>query len=246
MDVDGLSDPARRPSVALAAVALALLAGACQSGPSSNAAVSRPDHSVDLPDARRSDAPSSSDATRADARTDSRPPRDATHGADARARDATTHDAGRPDATTAPGDGGAKDAGVDVGVIQDSGVPLDVVVGDATSSGPPPGMDSGAPDSPADAPKLDACGVCDRVWVCNGFADTWVSTSSDACAYIRSGVTAATLYCENGNDTINYPAATDADDSQTAGVWQQTSSGLTLTYFAFGTPMVITCVPPGS
>lgn len=156
-----------------------------------------------------------------------------------RGPDATTHDAG-----PAPG----KDAGVDAsGSVPDATSPandgddedaaFDGNFGDVIVIGPPP-MDSSIPDAAPDAPKLDACGICDRVWVCNGFADTWVSTGSEGCADIRGTATVATLYCENG-DTINYPSATGND-----GTWAITSTGLALYYDNLGGGTVeIDCVP---
>jgi hypothetical protein len=152
-------------------------------------------------------------------------PRDAAHDA--------PHEASQGDATTTP-DSGQLDA-----TFLDGGYP------DVTYTiGPPPPVDANYPDVFSDGPKINACGVCDRVWVCNGFSDVWVSTSTDSCAYIRDDETLATLYCEDGFDTLNYPAFSEAGVDQTAGTWSGSSAGLTLTYFALGTPMVISCVPP--
>jgi len=102
-----------------------------------------------------------------------------------------------------------------------------------------PGVDGGGsvPDSAPDAPKLDACGICDRVWVCNGFADSWVSTGPYACADVRHGITVATLYCQHG-DTIKYADATNND-----GTWAKTATGLALYYNDFSSTMEIDCTP---
>ena len=84
---------------------------------------------------------------------------------------------------------------------------------------------------------LDACGICDRVWVCNGFADNWVSVGPHACADIRGMTTVATLYCVSG-DTINFPDPTSND-----GTWAVTSTGLALYYNSLGGTVEIDCVP---
>ena len=83
---------------------------------------------------------------------------------------------------------------------------------------------------------MDACGICDRVWVCNGFADPWVSAGPDECA--DSG-NSTTLYCVNG-DTINYPSA---DPSENDGTWAVTSTGLALYFNSLQGTVEIDCVP---
>jgi hypothetical protein len=84
---------------------------------------------------------------------------------------------------------------------------------------------------------VDACGICDRVWVCNGFPDNWVSTGPDSCADIRSGTTVATLFCVNG-DTIDY-----ADPNNNDGTWAVTSTGMSLYYNSLEGSVEIDCVP---
>jgi hypothetical protein len=160
-----------------------------------------------------------------------------------RAPDATTHDTGATsgrdaghDATVSPPDATSRqnDAGDDA---DDEDASFDGNFGDVIVIGPPQ-LDSSIPDASPDAPRLDACGICDRVWVCNGFPDTWTSTGPQSCADIRGTTTVATLYCENGN-TINYPSATGND-----GSWVATATSLTLTYNDLGGGTVeIDCVP---
>ena len=101
----------------------------------------------------------------------------------------------------------------------------------------PPDVTVKLPDAAPDAPKLNACGICDRKWNCNGFTDTWESTGADSCADVRSGHAVVTLYCENG-DTIDFPSATDND-----GTWSQSSTGLAIDFNSFGSVMEIDCVP---
>jgi len=139
------------------------------------------------------------------------------------------------------GSGGDGAGGTDGrGPSGDTGAPeaggFDVIV-----IGPP---DTGVtlPDAATDGSGIDACGICDRVWVCNGFSDHWVSMGPDACADVRQTsmgpATVATLYCQNG-DTINYASAMN-----NAGMWMTTPTGLALLYDNVGGGTVeIDCVP---
>ena len=95
---------------------------------------------------------------------------------------------------------------------------------------------SSSSSSSSSSGGVDACGICDRVWVCNGFADPWVSAGPDECA--DSG-NSTTLYCVNG-DTINYPSA---DPSENDGTWAVTSTGLALYFNSLQGTVEIDCVP---
>ena len=156
-------------------------------------------------------------------------------GADAaRAADAVADVTVHPDATSR--DASSQDTGVSDS-SGDQGAP-GFDAGDSPIIGPP---DTGTVnvDATRDGPPLDACGICDRTWVCNGFPDSWVSTGPQACADIRRGTAVATLYCEHG-DTINYPDPTNND-----GTWSVTATGLALVYNSLGGgTMEIDCVPP--
>jgi hypothetical protein len=136
--------------------------------------------------------------------------------------------------------GGESGASGDSSAGTDSSAPADssgegdsATLADTTS----PPVDSGAPDVTMEAAALDACGICDRVWICNGFADTWVSAGSQACADVRSGTTVATLYCAQG-DTINY-----ADPNNNDGTWATTPEGLALYYNSLQGTVEIDCTP---
>ena len=157
--------------------------------------------------------------------------------------EAATADVAGKDAKTGPSDGGGLDVTTTTGdatvpdAFSNDGDPFfDGNLGDVIVIGPPQ-VDSSIPDSGPDAPVLDACGICDRVWVCNGITDTWRSSGPEACADIRGTTTVATLYCEHGN-TINFP-----DPMNNDGTWSKTSTGLALDYYGLEGVMEIDCVP---
>jgi hypothetical protein len=129
------------------------------------------------------------------------------------------HDRSTPSEPDADDAGAAtKDAGHDAA----SDATFDVLyVGDVETVGHPDVLVR-LPDAAPDAPKLDACGVCDRDWDCNGFTNVWESTGPESCAEVRNGEAVITLYCENGN-TIDSPTA-----GGSAGIWSVTASGLVL------------------
>jgi hypothetical protein len=89
----------------------------------------------------------------------------------------------------------------------------------------------------AEAGFANACGICDRVWVCNGFADNWVSVGPTACADIRQGTAVATLYCSQA-DTINY-----ADPNDNDGTWSFMGDELVLDYNSLEGTVEIDCYP---
>jgi hypothetical protein len=88
-----------------------------------------------------------------------------------------------------------------------------------------------------DAGGPNACDICDRVWVCNGFADNWVSVGPTACADIRQGTTVATLYCTEA-DTIDY-----SDPNNNDGTWSLMGDELVLDYNSLEGTMEIDCYP---
>jgi hypothetical protein len=138
-------------------------------------------------------------------------------------QDATiTAEASPPDDATTP----ENEAGDDSGSF-------DANFGDVIMIGPPP-VDASCPDAASDAPKLDACGICDRVWNCNGFPQVWVSMGPDACKDTKN---MTILYCENGN-TIGFP-----DPANNYGSWMITSTGLALDFNGLSGTMEIDCTP---
>jgi hypothetical protein len=155
--------------------------------------------------------------------------------------DATMHDA-----PTTSGDVGLSDAAGDAkvqpgedtsteeGGITDGAFDLDGF--DVIVIGPPDAEH--VPDATPDGPVLDACGICDRSWTCNGFTDRWVSTGPQSCGDDRNGNIVTTLFCENG-DTIGFP-----DPTNNYGTWSTTPTGMTLLFNNLGGGTVeIDCVP---
>jgi hypothetical protein len=181
------------------------------------------------------------DADREDHSVHVTPAVDAGH--DASVEDATVKDATRDvyspketstvDVKSSPAD--ATEAGIpDVQYFDDY-----IIVGDVMTVGPPI-VDATTCDAASGNPDVDACDICNRTWVCNGFADPWVSTSATSCAYFRGCTAVVTLYCVGGHDTIDYSDPTNND-----GTWATTSTGLALYYNDVGGGTVeIDCVPP--
>ena len=156
--------------------------------------------------------------------------------ADAHTSDVGTLDARGPsqDATVTPEAAAPNDATTPENDANDDSGGFDASFGDVIIIGPPP-VDASFPDSASDGPKLNACGICDRVWNCNGFSQGWVSTGPEACTNTHNDTI---LYCENGN-TINFADATNND-----GSWMVTSTGLTIDFNNLGGGTVeFDCIP---
>ena len=161
------------------------------------------------------------------------PGQDAPFGADTGV-DATMRDAPSVDAKLETSvDASALESGLGDGGFNLDGFDLDGF--DVIVIGPP---DVHVPDASPDAPVLNACGVCDRTWVCNGFSDKWVSTGPQSCGDDRNGNIVISIFCEHG-DTIGVP-----DPANNSGTWMTTPTGMTLDFSMLGGgTMEIDCVP---
>lgn len=116
--------------------------------------------------------------------------------------------------------------------------------GATTDPGKPknPGGDAGRdaaqrPDASRDAGlnpdgNPGACGVCDRIWVCNNFAQYWASEADGRCVNQKNRTG---LRC-NG--------ILDGTSANNVGTWTGDANGLTLNFNNLGGgTYVITCVP---
>jgi hypothetical protein len=91
---------------------------------------------------------------------------------------------------------------------------------------------AGRPDAAAEASGANACGICDRTWVCNNFAAYWASESDGRCVNQanRTG-----LRC---NGVLDGPTA------RNVGTWSGNAASLTLNFQSLnGGTHVITCAP---
>jgi hypothetical protein len=119
---------------------------------------------------------------------------------------------------------------------------------DASSGTSSPGIDDGQPADRADAgvdarpdgsaagnnmgTDAGACGICDRTWVCNGFAQLWATEADGRCV---NQVNRTGLRCDG---------ILDGTTEKDVGTWAGDAQALTLTFRLFGTgTRVITCFP---
>lgn len=110
--------------------------------------------------------------------------------------------------TSAPDDGG---------VVEEASITLD----DASYiTGPT--VDGGA----------NACGMCDREWVCNDMKQLWLSESDGRCVNQKNRTA---LRCDG---------ILDGSGSPNVGTWTGNDDELQLRFNSLGTTKVIYCLPP--
>ncbi|MEZ4259856.1 MAG: hypothetical protein R3B36_12360 [Polyangiaceae bacterium] len=103
--------------------------------------------------------------------------------------------------------------------------------GASSSGASSSGASSGASTSSSSGAAGGACGVCDRVWACNGFGDPW-ATQGARCVNQR---TTTALRCDGYFDQGN---------SVKVGTWTSAPNRLTLRYpMLGGGTKVVECTP---
>jgi hypothetical protein len=128
-----------------------------------------------------------------------------------------------------PTDAGATSSANDAGEAADAG--------DA-GSGRDAGRDAALLDAGAVGTDSGACGVCDRVWVCNGFSNSWASeVDGGRCVNQRNGVA---LRCDGVLD-----GALDGGVLRNVGTWSGDARELELRFRSLGDGLAIKyCYPP--
>lgn len=113
----------------------------------------------------------------------------------------------------------------------------DAAADDASS--PSDAATDAAPD-PVDAarkigptlPGPNACGICDRVWICNGFSQTWKSDGENC----TNSVNQTSLHCDGSIHAPNVGAV---------GQWKGDDQLLKLSYTGLnGESFIYACIPP--
>lgn len=143
--------------------------------------------------------------------------------APARAVDPSRPAGGDPSAGTSgaggerPGAGGQPDAGG-----RPDAAPRDASTRDVATGA----------DAPFEASGPNACGVCDRTWVCNGFAQYWASEADGRCVN------------QTNRTGLRCNGILDGSTANNVGTWTGSSQGLTLNFQTLGGGAhVITCTP---
>lgn len=137
-------------------------------------------------------------------------------------------------------DAAATDASSDAHPTKDAHAMMDSAVDASVDAAAPDSAIDSAPDaaldahakidSAAEAGPLNACGVCDRVWVCNGFAAQWSSVGG-RCVNDANGTG---LRCNHILDGMS---------ANNVGSWTGDDQHLTLVFNSFGGTHTIACVP---
>ncbi|AKU94320.1 hypothetical protein AKJ09_00984 [Labilithrix luteola] len=78
----------------------------------------------------------------------------------------------------------------------------------------------------------NACGMCDREWVCNNYKQLWLSESDGRCVN------------QTNHTALRCDGTLDGTGAKNVGTWIGNDEELQLRFDSFGSTHIIYCVPP--